>query len=160
MSKFKIGDRVIEYFDDYGKGTIVDIDDYDNYAVNFDEEIINGWESEDYNIADGHGWWLSEDDIELINENQTKYKFKIREYNYIDPSENVLSTEMTIEFDTIKNFTSFVKRNGVESYDKYLYGRYDLVDIYEMDDLEEQLEDYLIDIIERVNEFELEGEIE
>lgn len=72
MNKFNIGDRVVAYFDDYGKGTIVDIDEYNNCAIDFDEEIINGWGDEEYNITDGHGWWLSEDDIELIKEGENE----------------------------------------------------------------------------------------
>ena len=97
MSKFNIGDRVVAYFDDYGKGTIVDIDEYNNYAISFDEEIINGWGDEEYNITNGHGWWLSEDDLELINKGEnTMSKTKIRGFKIVSDNHRKSQEEITL----------------------------------------------------------------
>ena len=92
----------------------------------------------------------------MKNKKQQQYKFKIREYNYVDIG-NTLAKETTIEFDTLEDFVNYMSW-GIKSHEKYLYGDYELVDIYDVDVDNGELEEYIKNIIERVDEFELKGD--
>jgi hypothetical protein len=60
--KFKVGDRVKD--DDYGLGTVMHDDgsNYVPYAVEFD----NPTDLSVIHCKDGHGLWLSERDLTLV----------------------------------------------------------------------------------------------
>ena len=134
MPKFKVGDRIIGkkhrigYKIEKELGTIVELGFDNSYTINFDNNV-GGWYNEELDIKLGHGLYLEENEIDLIEKKDKPEVSTNDNYIYVkcinnDELENSLTIGRIYE---IKNdvWFSSVYVIGDYAYDKE---RFEIVD--------------------------------